>query len=135
MSLKVLEECLGCGACEIPCEPGAITQGTDFQIAYVVDPLLCNDCGECIPVCPVEALVEDGEWAVCMARGCPLTASRLAGWECTQGRGDQGGVCPQCHAFLWRPVGEDDDAWRCPRCDDHMKVICPKVRKSEAVTA
>ncbi|RIK08883.1 MAG: hypothetical protein DCC49_08185 [Acidobacteria bacterium] len=129
MSLKVLDDCLGCGACEIPCEQGAITQGDDFQIAFVIDPLLCNDCGECIPVCSVDALVEDSEWAVCLGRGCPLSTSRFEDWTCAQGKQ----LCPECGAVLWRPA--DQEGWVCPRCDAGMKVICPKSRKVASIGA
>lgn len=126
MSLTVLEECLGCGACETVCPTGAISQSDDFRVAYVVDPLLCNDCRECVPICPVDVLVDDPVWAVCEGRGCPLTSSRLAGWECTQGQGR----CTTCGAMLWRSPGTD--AWSCPRCDGRSRVMCPKTRRLEA---
>jgi NAD-dependent dihydropyrimidine dehydrogenase PreA subunit len=128
MSLMVLPECLGCGACEFACPRGAISQGTDFRVAYVVDPLLCNDCGDCIPVCPVDVLVEDPDWAVCFARGCPLSSTRYEGWDCTRGER----YCPTCSTMLWRPP--EGGEWRCPRCDESRKVSCPKIRKAE-VTA
>ncbi|MCZ7529300.1 MAG: 4Fe-4S binding protein [Acidimicrobiia bacterium] len=125
MSLSVLEICLGCGACETVCPTGAISQSDNFRVAYVVDPLLCNDCRDCIPVCPVDAFEEDPEWAVCDGRGCPLTSARLEGWLCTQGQGR----CPTCGTMLWS--APTVDGWRCPRCDDGMRVMCPKTRKLE----
>lgn len=127
MSLMVTAECLGCGACEMACPPGAIHQSDDFRVAYWVDPLLCNDCGECVPTCPVDALVPDDRFAVCQGRGCPMTSSRMRGWECTEGIARCGG----CGAMLWRRPG--DSVHACPRCDWGLKVMCPKVRRGEAL--
>lgn len=129
MSLKVVEECLGCGVCEIACPPGAIRQSDDFRVAYVIDPLACNDCGACLPVCPVDAIVEDTEFAVCRGRGCPLTSKRLGGWSCSEGAAR----CGACGAMLWRRPGED--VFACPRCDGAMRVACPKVRRLDSLEA
>ncbi len=129
MTLRVDDtECLGCGACEFACPSGAISQSTGFPVAYVVDPLLCNDCDECLSVCPVDGLVHDESWAVCHGRGCPLSSRRYAGWECSEGR-DR---CPACGSMLWRaPLGE----WTCSSCrtveDGTVRgASCPKVRKA-----
>jgi ferredoxin len=65
MALRVLDTCFGCGACESACHSRAISQGEDFAVVYVVDPLLCNDCMDCVRVCPIDALVPDLDWAVC----------------------------------------------------------------------
>ncbi len=127
MSLVVDAECLGCGACEPVCPQGAISQSEGYLVVYEIDPLACNDCMECIEVCAVDALVEDPDFAVCLGRGCPLSSKRLSGFDCSQGRQR----CGDCGAMLWRsPVDSD---WACPRCDMGKKVICPKVRTTQAV--
>src|SRR4051812_11745583 len=123
MSLKVIEDaCIGCGACDFSCPTGALTKTDSFLGLFTIDPFTCNDCGECVPKCPVIAIVPDAEWAVCGGRGCPLTSRRLEGVECDfwQRR------CPSCGTTLWhRQTGDDD----CPRCGWQLKVACPRTRQ------
>ncbi len=129
MSLRVDEaECLGCGACEFACATGAISQSAGFPVAYVVDPLLCNDCDRCLDVCPVDGLVPDEGWAVCHGRGCPLSSKRYADWECSEGRER----CRACGSMLWRAPG---GSWECRTCrtvgDGTVRgATCPKVRRA-----
>ncbi len=125
MALQILDGCIGCGACESACGQRAISQSESFAVMYVVDPLLCNDCLDCVTVCPVDAIVSDPEWAVCLGRGCPLRSSRYAGWECSQGL-DR---CPVCGSMLWRPPGGE---WVCSRCRagaGGTGAKCPKVER------
>lgn len=126
MALRVRESCIGCGACESACHARAISQSESFAVAYVVDPLLCNDCLDCVVVCPVFALVDDPEWAVCLGRGCPLSSDRYAGWECSQAEQR----CDRCGSVLWRAQAGD---WTCRSCtmtDTPRQARCPKVDKA-----
>ena len=123
MALRVLDSCIGCGACESACSQRAIGQADTFAVLYAVDPLLCNDCMDCVTVCPVDALVPDPEWAVCFGRGCPLGSARYRGWECSQGT-DR---CSVCGSMLWRPPGGE---WVCSVCrlpPGTRGARCPKV--------
>ncbi len=127
MAYRVGDGCIGCGACEFACPSGAISQTDAFPVTYVVDPLGCNDCADCVVVCPVDVLAPDPGWAVCRGRGCPLSSSRYAGWECSEGE-DR---CGTCGSMLWRPPG---GAWVCSRCrlgEERRGASCPKVRHAE----
>ena len=130
MALRITDACFGCGACESACDFVAISQGDSFPVVYVVDPLMCNDCMDCVRVCPVDALVSDPECAVCLARGCPLGSNRYEGWECSQGM-DR---CPTCGSMVWRAPADDD--WTCSTCrstSGGRVARCPKTEKARRV--
>ncbi|WP_053958796.1 YfhL family 4Fe-4S dicluster ferredoxin [Sulfobacillus thermosulfidooxidans] len=65
MALKIIEECISCGACEPECPNGAISEAEDI---YVIDPGHCTECygfyttQQCADVCPVEACVKDDKY-------------------------------------------------------------------------
>jgi NAD-dependent dihydropyrimidine dehydrogenase PreA subunit/phage FluMu protein Com len=120
VSLRVLEDaCIGCGGCEYACPTGALTKTDSFLGLFQIDPYTCDDCGQCLPKCPVDAIVPDPDWVVCHGRGCPLSSARLAGVDCNiwQTR------CASCGGPLWSAGGGE---WRCPRCDEGRRVGCPK---------
>lgn len=60
MPMKVLEECINCGACEPVCPNTAITAG---ETIYVVDEERCTECvgffdsPQCVKVCPVDCII------------------------------------------------------------------------------
>ena len=60
MALMITDECINCDVCEPECPNGAITAG---DLAYVIDPNLCDECAAtggdsaCIAVCPTDAIV------------------------------------------------------------------------------
>ena len=62
MAMKILAECINCGACEPECPNQAIT--ADVAI-YVVGVDRCTECvgayasPQCVEVCPVDCIVHD----------------------------------------------------------------------------
>ena len=46
------EECIGCMSCVEVCSNGVMMQHRDFTV-----PFKCNNCGECVSICPRDALV------------------------------------------------------------------------------
>ena len=126
MSLRVTEDCIGCGACDYTCPTGSLTKTDSFLGVFVIDPYLCDDCALCLDKCPVMAIVADPAWPACHGRGCPLTARRLADLDCAvwQKR------CPECGTTLWRGDGGE---WACPRCGLGLRVRCPKTRSLDTV--
>jgi len=68
--MKVLvhneELCIGCGTCEITCSKTWFKEEnrekSRIKISKINDNFraaVCNQCGECIKVCPVETLIRD----------------------------------------------------------------------------
>jgi ferredoxin len=61
MAMKILEDCISCGACVPECPVEAISEGDTI---YVIDANLCvecvghNDSPACQGVCPVECIVK-----------------------------------------------------------------------------
>ncbi len=126
MALQVLDRCIGCGACESACGQGAISQVDSFAVMYEVDPLLCNDCADCVTVCPVDAIVPDPGWAVCFGRGCPLGSARYGGWACSQGLER----CPQCGSMMWSSPGGESVCSVCRSVEEGRRgARCPKVER------
>lgn len=64
MALKIIDDCIGCGACEPECPNSAISEAADI---YVIDPDHCTECygfyatQQCADVCPVESCVQDDQ--------------------------------------------------------------------------
>ncbi len=126
--MKILEDCYGCGLCAFSCPHGAISP-VEGAFSYKVHPLRCNDCGICVPLCPLDVIVEDPEFAVCHGRGCPMSSSRLGGWECSEGRV----LCLRCGSVLWKPPEAAE--FMCPACQLELSLSCPKVKKLQSGTA
>lgn len=62
MAMKIVAECISCGACEPECPNQAISEGDEI---YVINPELCTECvgfydhEACQAVCPVECCLPD----------------------------------------------------------------------------
>ena len=52
MAYKITDKCISCGACEMECPVGAISQGEE---RYIIDPEKCIECGACQAICPVRS--------------------------------------------------------------------------------
>ena len=50
---KLIELCVGCGACPVVCPQGAISlRNKNGLLSLYVNPKKCNDCGLCVKICP-----------------------------------------------------------------------------------
>lgn len=61
MPYVITEKCLGerYGDCAGVCPVNCIHPGEhDGQPFMIIDPLVCIDCGLCLPECPIEAIVD-----------------------------------------------------------------------------
>ncbi len=60
MAMKIVADCINCGACEPECPNTAITAGESI---YVIDPEKCTECvgaydtPRCVEVCPVDGCI------------------------------------------------------------------------------
>ena len=60
MAMKIIEECIMCGACEPECPSGAISEGDNI---YVIDANICVECEgyydtpQCVEVCPIDECI------------------------------------------------------------------------------
>jgi len=60
MAMKILEECINCGACEPECPNEAIGQGDSI---YAIDPEKCTECvgaydaPTCVATCPIDGVI------------------------------------------------------------------------------
>ena len=61
MAMKITDECIACGSCELECPVSAITEGEEI---FVIDPAKCVECvghfdePQCVDVCPSEAIIK-----------------------------------------------------------------------------
>ena len=62
MTMKILEDCIACGACVPECPTESISEGDG--ITYVVNQGTCVECEghydspKCVTVCPVDCIVK-----------------------------------------------------------------------------
>jgi ferredoxin len=60
MAMKIIDECIACGACEAECPNNAISEGDPI---FKIDANICTECSEhggephCVPVCPSDAII------------------------------------------------------------------------------
>ena len=120
------EECIGCGACEFVCTRDALIKTDTFLGLFIINPLTCDDCGDCVDKCPVWAIEPDQDWAICYGWGCPLSSSRFNEVECNvwQSR------CGSCGSPLWRGSAQTQrQGWACPQCELDLRVRCPRTHQ------
>jgi ferredoxin len=61
MAMKILDDCIACGACLTECPTNSITEDTPI---YVINAKTCVECvghydsPQCVSVCPVECIVK-----------------------------------------------------------------------------
>ena len=58
MAYIINGECIMCDVCVAECPQNAIVPGDP---RYIIDADLCDDCGNCADVCPVEACIFEDE--------------------------------------------------------------------------
>ena len=129
MSLRITDECIGCGACEYECPTGAIAKRDEFFGRFEIDKWRCDDCNACIACCPVDVIAVDEHSVQCLGRGCPVkvgTRSAASGWDCARGTHR----CPTCANAMWTPPSGGPA--RCSRCDMAMTQYCPKFGRDMA---
>jgi ferredoxin len=61
MAMKILEDCINCGACEPECPSEAITEG---DVIFEINSDTCVECEghydepQCVDVCPIDCIVQ-----------------------------------------------------------------------------
>jgi len=61
MAMKITDDCIACGACEVECPVSAISEGDEI---FEIDPEKCVECvgyhdsPQCVEVCPSDAVVK-----------------------------------------------------------------------------
>jgi ferredoxin len=56
----ITDDCTRCGVCEYMCPQDAIKEAPN---QFVIRRHLCDGCAECVPYCPVRAIVPASEFA------------------------------------------------------------------------
>jgi MinD superfamily P-loop ATPase len=59
-TFMISSDCMHCGVCEFMCPQHAIREAPN---QFVVRRQLCNGCGDCVPYCPVRAIVPADQFA------------------------------------------------------------------------
>jgi MinD superfamily P-loop ATPase len=60
MIYMITSDCTHCGVCEFMCPQDAIKEAKN---QFVVRRRVCNGCGDCVPYCPVRAIVQEQQFA------------------------------------------------------------------------
>ncbi|WP_029039887.1 ferredoxin FdxA [Cucumibacter marinus] len=81
MTYVVTENCIKCKYtdCVSVCPVDCFYEGPNF---LAIHPDECIDCGDCVPVCPAEAIVPDTELTEAQKPFLALNAELAESWEC-----------------------------------------------------
>lgn len=60
MAHIISSDCMNCAVCEFMCPQGAIRPAKN---QFIILKGLCDDCGDCVPYCVVQAIVPASEFA------------------------------------------------------------------------
>jgi ferredoxin len=109
--MKVLEKdparCTKCGACESECSKTWFKEDNREKSCIRITPeamIACTQCGECIKICPVEAISKDRDGVVRIKKSICVGCFMCAGF------------CPESALFMHNDYIEPFKCVACGQC-------------------